>query len=244
MSFFWSNVLCFYIFVRIFCVSMYLYVFFVFLCICTYFLCFYVFLCYSMYFCVVICIFLLFNVLFVLCRLNFCVYMCNELLATGGYPIAVKYIIKRLGRDADHPPASSCHDKNKRSSTSTPVYCHGANRHRVIINVLIFNIFIYVWYMILWRQQVKQRLDRLHIRSISTSLCNKVLFKMIVGVLASFSRCNPMWFLSMRLRQGSGLCSFSSRKYLRTEGTNQNRHWNHHRWHATNSLKRTRLSCW
>ena len=29
----------------------------------------------------------------------------------------------------------------------------------------------------------------------------------------SFSRCNPMWFLSMGLRQGSGLCSSSSRKY-------------------------------
>jgi len=31
---------------------------------------------------------------------------------------------------------------------------------------------------------------------------------MIVGVLTtatSFSRCNPMWFLSMGLRQGSGL---------------------------------------
>jgi len=30
----------------------------------------------------------------------------------------------------------------------------------------------------------------------------------------------------------------------RNEGTNQNRHWNHHRWHATNSLERTRISCW
>jgi len=60
----------------------------------------------------------------------------------------------------------------------------------------------------------------------------------------SFSRCNPMWFLSMGLRQGSGLCSSSSRKYPGTERTNQNRHWNHHRWHATNSLERTRLSCW
>jgi len=30
------------------------------------------------------------------------------------------------------------------------------------------------------------------------------------------------------------------RVYPGTEGTNQNRHWNHHRWHA----KRTRLSCW
>jgi len=67
---------------------------------------------------------------------------------------------------------------------------------------------------------------------------------MIVGVLTtatSFSRCNPMWFLSVGLRQGSGLCSSSSRKYPGNEGTNQNRHWNHHRWHATNSLERTRL---
>jgi len=56
----------------------------------------------------------------------------------------------------------------------------------------------------------------------------------------SFSRCNPMWFLSMGLCQGSGLCSSSSRKYPGT----QNRHWNHHRWHATNGLERTRLSCW
>jgi len=28
---------------------------------------------------------------------------------------------------------------------------------------------------------------------------------------------------------------------LQTEGTNQNRHWNRHRWHATNSLERSRL---
>ena len=73
------------------------------------------------------------------------------------------------------------------------------------------------------------------------------LFEKIAGVLTtstSFSRCNPMWFLSMELRQGSGLCSSSSRKYPGAEGTNQNRHWNHHRRHATNSLERTRLSCW
>ena len=54
----------------------------------------------------------------------------------------------------------------------------------------------------------------------------------------------PMWFLSMGLHQGSGLCSSSSRKYPGTEGTNQNRHRHHHRWHATDSLERTRLSCW
>ena len=73
------------------------------------------------------------------------------------------------------------------------------------------------------------------------------LFEIIVGVLTtatSFSRCNPMWLLSMGLRQGSGFCSSSYRKYPGTEGTSQNRHWNHHRWHATNSLERTRLSCW
>jgi len=40
----------------------------------------------------------------------------------------------------------------------------------------------------------------------------------------------------MGLRQGSGLCSSSSRRYPGTEGTNQNHHWNHHRWHATNSF--------
>jgi len=51
-------------------------------------------------------------------------------------------------------------------------------------------------------------------------------------------------FSSMGLRQGSGLRSSSSRKYPGTEGTNQNRHWNHHRWHDTDSLERNRLSCW
>jgi hypothetical protein len=47
------------------------------------------------------------------------------------------------------------------------------------------------------------------------------------GVATSFSRCNPMWFLSMGLRQGSCLCSSSSRNYPGTEGTNQNRQRNH-----------------
>ena len=74
------------------------------------------FLCCSMYFCVVLCIFfVLFYVFFVLFYVFFvlfyvflccsmyclfcvvlcivCVYMCTELLPTGGYPIAVKYII-------------------------------------------------------------------------------------------------------------------------------------------------------
>jgi len=51
-------------------------------------------------------------------------------------------------------------------------------------------------------------------------------------------------FLSMGLCQGSGLCSSSCRTYPGTEATDQNRHWNHHCWHATNNLERTWLSCW
>jgi len=42
---------------------------------------------------------------------------------------------------------------------------------------------------------------------------------MIVGVLTtatSFSRCNPMWFLSMGLRQGSGLCIPELKVRIRT----------------------------
>jgi len=62
-------------------------------------------------------------------------------------------------------------------------------------------------------------------------------------LVTSFCRYNPMWFLSMGLRQESGLCSSSSHKYPGTEGTNQIRHWNHPRWHATKSLERTGLSC-
>ena len=70
-----------------------------------------------------------------------------------------------------------------------------------------------------------------------TGSYNTGLFEMIVGVLtASFSRRNPMWFLSIGLRQGSGLCSSSSRRYPGNESTNQNRHWNHHGWHGTNSI--------
>jgi len=53
-----------------------------------------------------------------------------------------------------------------------------------------------------------------------------------------------MWFISLGLRQGSGLCSSSSRKYPGTEGTHQNRHCNHHRWHATKSLEWNQLSFW
>jgi len=63
-------------------------------------------------------------------------------------------------------------------------------------------------------------LIRMNLGAMSTRL-----FKIIVGGLTachtqytSFSRCNHMWFLSMGLRQGSGLCSSSSRKYTGTEG--------------------------
>ena len=74
---------------------------------------------------------------------------------------------------------------------------------------------------------------------------------MIVGVI----RCYSPGHLVLQMQphvisfywvtsQGSGLWSSYSCRYPGTEGTNQNRHWNHHRWHATNSLERTRLSCW
>jgi len=62
---------------------------------------------------------------------------------------------------------------------------------------------------------------------------------MIVGVLrtchtqyTSFSRCNPMWFISMGLRQESGLCSSSSPQVSR----------NWRLLYATNSLEQSRLS--
>jgi len=48
---------------------------------------------------------------------------------------------------------------------------------------------------------------------------------MVVGVLTtchtqytSFSRCNPMWFLSTGLRQRPGLCSSSSHQYPEPKG--------------------------
>jgi len=68
---------------------------------------------------------------------------------------------------------------------------------------------------------------------------------MIVGVIRCYSPGHLVLQMQTNMiRQGSGLCSSSSRKYPGTEGTNHNRHWNHHRWHTTNSLERTRLSCW
>ena len=64
--------------------------------------------------------------------------------------------------------------------------------------------------------------------------------KWLSGLWGCISRCNPMWFLSMGLRQGSGLCSSSSRKYPGTEGTNQNRLQNkHHPKPATPNLQHT-----
>ena len=51
---------------------------------------------------------------------------------------------------------------------------------------------------------------------------------MIVGVLTTYHLVLQMQphviFFSMGLREGSGLCSSSSRKYPGTEGKNQSRH--------------------
>ena len=67
---------------------------------------------------------------------------------------------------------------------------------------------------------------------------------MIVGVLTTF-HTQYTWDRSICIFLfNRTTCSSSSRKYPETKGTNQNRHWNHHPWHATNSLERTRLSCW
>ena len=99
----------------------------------------------------------------------------------------------------------------------------------------------------IWKRKLSSTSSASHHLLVIPPFYKTGLFKMIVRVLTtatSFSRCNPMWFLSMGLCQGSGLGSSSSRKYPGTEGTNQNRHWNHHRCHATNSLERSRLSCW
>jgi len=50
---------------------------------------------------------------------------------------------------------------------------------------------------------------------------NTGLFEMIVAVLATYHTQHTS---DRSIRQGSGLCSSSSRKYPVTEGTNQNRH--------------------
>jgi len=74
------------------------------------------------------------------------------------------------------------------------------------------------------------------------------LFKMIVGVQLSSGNSAPNSGNNHNLTIQFEGCIHSSRDRVRvyhgTEGTNQNRHWNHHSWHATNSLERTRLSCW
>ena len=70
------------------------------------------------------------------------------------------------------------------------------------------------------------------------------LFEMIVGVLTI---CHLVLQMQSHVISFYGVTSrirfmflLFPRKYPGTEGTNQNRHWNHHRWHA----ERTGLSCW
>jgi len=53
---------------------------------------------------------------------------------------------------------------------------------------------------------------------------NTGLLKMIVGDIHITVQMQPHVISFYGLRQGSGLCSFSSRKYPGTEGTNQNCH--------------------
>jgi len=67
---------------------------------------------------------------------------------------------------------------------------------------------------------------------------------MIVGVLTTYHTqytCDRSICIFHLIEQHSKfLLHASSRKYPGNKGTNQNRHWNHHRWHATN-MERTRL---
>jgi len=56
--------------------------------------------------------------------------------------------------------------------------------------------------------------------SICIFLFNRTTLQVFVTYLICALYVHPLWFYK------------------------QNRHWNHHHWHATNSLERTRLSCW
>ena len=92
----------------------------------------------------------------------------------------------------------------------------------VIANVLL-HVAVRTLVLTAWSQE---KIYNIYICIYIYTYIHTGLFKMIVGVLTtchtqytSFSRCNPMWFLSVWLRQGSGLCSSSSRKYPWTEGS-------------------------
>jgi len=68
------------------------------------------------------------------------------------------------------------------------------------------------------------------------------LFEMIFGVLTT---CHTQytWDRSICIFLFSRTTLQFFVTYL-CDSTNQNRHWNHHCWHATNSLEQTRLLCW
>jgi len=79
------------------------------------------------------------------------------------------------------------------------------------------------------------------------------LFKIIVGIQLSSGNSAPNsgnnHNLTIPIEGGMHTVSRERVRvcvcvYPGTEGTYQNRHWNHHRWHATNSLERARLSRW
>jgi len=72
----------------------------------------------------------------------------------------------------------------------------------------------------------------------------------IQGYSKWLSGCNCPAAIPYQIRETTIIWQFHSkvvctvsrdrvRVYRGTEGTNQNRHWNHHRWHATNSLEWT-----
>jgi hypothetical protein len=77
------------------------------------------------------------------------------------------------------------------------------------------------------------------------------LFKMIVGVLTTYhtqytwdSSIQLHWWIKKFSKFSFMVCN--SYTFLRLERSllRWRHQWNHHRWHATNSLERTGLSCW
>ena len=83
------------------------------------------------------------------------------------------------------------------------------------------------------------------------ALYSKTIYRVIQNDCWGFNNCHTQYtwdgvyvFFYLIEQHSAFLLHKSFRKYPGTEGTNQNHHWNHHRWHATNSLEWTRLLCW
>ena len=108
-------------------------------------------------------------------------------------------------------------------------HCHVASgsdwEELAVLSDIVGCDVVFTWHFLLKMAEVQSTNHRLVIIGLNLWAKSTGLFKMIARVLTtchtqytSFSRCKPMWFPNMGLRQGSGLCSSSSRKYPGTEG--------------------------